>query len=233
MASLFFVAPMLLAYEAGVLVLGPQAVRNGADVWLRGLLDQIGFGQYFLLPLLTCSLLLAWHHTRRERWNVDWSVCYGMLAESSAFGLALLLVAQTQSTLFANHLPAAEVGAAASHIFGRCIGYFGAGIYEELLFRLMLLPAAIASLKWFGMSARWSVVTAVLGTSLLFSAAHYQYDFSLFGLHVASSYGDPFQLFSFSFRFLAGVFFSTLFVQRGFGVTAGSHALYDILIVVF
>src|SRR5688500_7164859 len=35
LASLAFVAPLLLLYEIGVLVLGAHAVRNGADVWLR------------------------------------------------------------------------------------------------------------------------------------------------------------------------------------------------------
>jgi membrane protease YdiL (CAAX protease family) len=72
------------------------------------------------------------------------------------------------------------------------------------------------------------VVIAVLLTSLAFAAAHY-----------AGPYGEPVQLFcstfwfSFSFRFLAGVFFGTLFVYRGFGVAAGTHAGYDILVGVF
>ena len=79
LASLFFVAPLLVAYEGGVVVLGGSAIRNGVDVWLRSGLDQIGFGQYFLLPMLTCGILLAWHHVRKEAWRVEWGVCYGML----------------------------------------------------------------------------------------------------------------------------------------------------------
>src|SRR5687768_11495134 len=62
LASLAFVVPLLIVYEAGVLGMGAQAVRNGADLWLRGLLDMLGFGQYFLLPSLTVVLLLVWHH---------------------------------------------------------------------------------------------------------------------------------------------------------------------------
>jgi hypothetical protein len=54
LAGLAFVAPLLLAYEAGVLWLGPDAIRNAADVWLRNLLDLLGFPQYFLLPVITC-----------------------------------------------------------------------------------------------------------------------------------------------------------------------------------
>ena len=70
LVSLFFVAPMLVAYEGGLLLLGPQAMRNGADAWLRHGLEQLGFGQYFLLPMLTCGLLLAWHHLQRKPWHV-------------------------------------------------------------------------------------------------------------------------------------------------------------------
>ena len=66
MVSLVFVTPILLIYEVGVLLLGPQAMRNGADLWLRHFLDATGFGQYFLLPLLTVFALLAWHHLTHE-----------------------------------------------------------------------------------------------------------------------------------------------------------------------
>jgi hypothetical protein len=37
-------------------------------------------------------------------------------------------------------------------------------------------------------------------------------------------------LFSFVFRATAGVFFAGLFVVRGFGITVGSHAAYDLLV---
>ena len=71
----------------------------------------------------------------------------------------------------------------------------------------------------------WAVVAA----SLLFAAAHYQLDFSIGSWRCAISVGEPFSWMSFSFRALAGAFFSVLFLYRGFGVAAGTHALYDIL----
>jgi membrane protease YdiL (CAAX protease family) len=231
LASLFFVIPMLAAYEGGVLLLGAQATRNGADVWLRRSLDHLGFGQYFLLPALTCGLLLAWHHTRRDDWRINWSTCYGMLAESAVFGAVLLTIAQVQGSFFTASLPEAKIGWVNFTPLGKMIGYLGAGIYEELLFRLMLLPVAIVVLKSIGLPRKWSVGIAAVATGALFAAAHYQFDFTLFGMQFASRYGDTFDWFSFSFRSLAGVFFSLLFVIRGFGITAGSHALYDILVV--
>jgi membrane protease YdiL (CAAX protease family) len=56
-------------------------------------------------------------------------------------------------------------------------------------------------------------------SSLLFSAAHY-----------VGPLGDTFAIYSFTFRFLAGMFFASLFLVRGFGIAAGTHAVYDILV---
>jgi hypothetical protein len=63
---------------------------------------------------------------------------------------------------------------------------------------------------------------AALLAALLFSAFHY-----------VGPYGDPWTLSSFVFRFLAGLLFSVLFLLRGFGIAAWTHALYDIFLFVF
>ena len=135
LTSLVFVLPLLAVYEGGVLVLGMSGVRNGADVWLRQLLELLGFGGYFLLPVLTIGALLAWHHVTQEPWRVRPTVLYGMFVESVLLGLVLLLVAHQQARWFA----ATTSGPAApclAGIFGgvfdwlgRLVAFFGAGIY--------------------------------------------------------------------------------------------------------
>ena len=90
LVSLAFVLPLLLIYEAGVILLGTTAVRNGADVWLRQMLDVFGFGQYFLLPALTIGLLLAWHHVSCDRWQLAPWVLYVMFAECAAASAAAI-----------------------------------------------------------------------------------------------------------------------------------------------
>jgi membrane protease YdiL (CAAX protease family) len=97
----------------------------------------------------------------------------------------------------------------------------GAGLYEELLFRLMLFPIIRAVLRMAGASERAGVITAIIVTSLIFSGAHYE---------LFTGAGDVFRWYTFIARFLAGVFFNLLFVYRGFGICAGSHAAYDIYI---
>jgi membrane protease YdiL (CAAX protease family) len=229
LTSLLFIAPMLLFYEIGVLCLGPQAIRNAADVWLRQLLDTIGFGQYFLLPVLACGALVAWHHTLHQPWRFSWAVLYGMLFESLVFGFLLVVIAGWQSRLMTASISACSAnGGGASSPLATMVAYVGAGIYEEVLFRLMLLPAAWGLMRVFGFSNRTSIVSAVIVTSLIFSAAHYQIDLIIASHRVTTTFGEKFSLSSFIFRFLAGVAFSSLFLLRGFGVTVGSHAMYDL-----
>ncbi len=224
LVSLAFVAPLLITYEFGIVLLGPHAMRNGADTWLRNLLECIGFGQYFLLPFLTCGILLAWHHTRHDRWSLQGGVLTTMLLESMLFALVLLGVAHLQRSLFApvpNAILCSTDERVTAGVVGRLIGYCGAGIYEELLFRLMMLPAIAGGLKWTGLNWRSSWSWAIVATSLIFSAAHYQ---------LFTPGGYAFDWYSFSFRCAAGSFFAIVFVLRGFGIAVGAHALYDILV---
>ncbi len=215
--SLFFVAPLTIIYEAGVLLWG---VQNGADAWMRRLLDLMGFSQHLLLPLLMVCVLLAWHHITHEPWRFSPAVLSPMIAECllSAICLRIVLVLQT-SLIF----PATEpIRMSIADKLKTAVGFLGAGVYEELLFRLVLLSALIWLIRRCWTAKTPGLVLAVLASSLIFSAAHY-----------LGRAGEPFYWFSFLFRFVAGVFFSILFIYRGFGIAAGAHAAYDILVGLF
>jgi hypothetical protein len=98
----------------------------------------------------------------------------------------------------------------------------GAGIYEELLFRVIL----VSGLAWLGvvsfrLRAMQAKLFAVCAGALIFSAFHY-----------VGQFGEPLRLNSFVFRMVAGLMFSGLYVLRGFGITAWTHALYDIFLAV-
>jgi hypothetical protein len=64
------------------------------------------------------------------------------------------------------------------------------------------------------------VAATILGAAI-FSAFHY-----------IGPYGDQLQVYSFVFRMVAGMFFSALYLVRGFGITAWTHALYDVFLAV-
>ena len=97
----------------------------------------------------------------------------------------------------------------------------GAGLYEELLFRVVLVGALLwGSKKLLGWGPVASGMLATMGGALIFSAFHY-----------IGPYGDPFTIQSFTFRAIAGLAFSGLYVLRGFGITAWTHALYDVFLL--
>jgi len=223
LASLFFVLPLLLCYEVGTLWLGSAAVRNGADIWLQEFLATAGINGFLLLPLLTVAILLAWHHTTRQPWRISANVIYTMAAESALLAVVLLAIAHVQTNVLsiAGIKTSCELAEdqLSQDVIGQMVRYFGAGVYEELLFRLILLPLAIVLVGLAFASRKIKITAALVLTSLIFSAAHY-----------VGAQGDAFEFSSFSFRFLAGGFFAILFICRGFGIAAGTHALYDLLV---
>jgi hypothetical protein len=98
----------------------------------------------------------------------------------------------------------------------------GAGVYEELLFRVLLVSAiAFLAQRVFRWRPVVATVLAVVLSALIFAAFHY-----------IGPYGDPLRVDSFVFRFIGGLAFSVLYVTRGFGVTAWTHSLYDLLVLV-
>lgn len=97
----------------------------------------------------------------------------------------------------------------------------GAGLYEELLFRVLLVGlTAWAARKVLGWRPLFADIAATVLGALIFSAFHY-----------IGPFGDRLDVFSFVFRTIAGLFFSALYLTRGFGITAWTHALYDVLLL--
>jgi len=103
----------------------------------------------------------------------------------------------------------------------------GAGIYEELVFRLILICILMLLLQdALRLNHMNSIVLSVLISAALFSAHHHIDFFS--GQPNAT---DPFNWTRFAFRTIAGIYFAVLFAIRGFGITAGTHAFYNIIAV--
>lgn len=228
LVSLAFVAPIVITYELGVLTLGPVALRNAADVWGRQFLRSLGFGQYFLLPLLVCGVLLGWHHIRHDPWQIRRRVVAIMWLESLVLGVALLVLAQAMGQILS---PAFLAAGDSRSTWSKFIGYLGAGFYEELLFRLLLLSGIALVAKRAGLNRRGSLISAIAISSVLFAAVHYRFELSLFGWSIGPQNGDRFTLYSGVFRVAAGLFFGCLFVIRGFGIVVGAHAAYDVLVL--
>ena len=231
--SLTFALPLLLTYEVLAFSLSGHefaGVRNGADVLLKSIFLTLGGRQGLIIfgaLLVGGGSWIVWRDTRAR--TIEPAVFALMMAESVLYAFAFGFVTGTLTGLL---LPGLSlVGFTATLALQSSVGWslptqlmisLGAGIYEELLFRVLL----VSGLAWlmrrifrWGGTAAW--IFAVIAGALIFSAFHY-----------IGPYGDDFGVASFTFRAVAGVLFSGLYVLRGFGVTAWTHALYDVFLAV-
>jgi Type II CAAX prenyl endopeptidase Rce1-like len=222
--SLLFALPLLLFYQTLAVLLshGARAVRNGADVMLQSLFVALA-GSWgpllFMISLIGGGLWLVARDMRAHGSRLRGRVFATMLGESvllaSLFGLA---VGSVTSGVLGLLQTLALPPTRDLDWWTRLMVSMGAGIYEELLFRVVLVGAlATAGRALFGWRPMSAGVAATLGGAAIFSAFHY-----------IGPYGDRLQLYSFLFRMIAGVFFSALYLVRGFGITAWTHALYDV-----
>ncbi len=222
--SLAFILPLLLAYEAGVIWLGggsADTLRAGADAWVRHGLAAFGLTDRWFLPIGLIAGLLAWQAVDRRDWRFHPAVLWGMAVESLLLAVALVglskLVDLGFSRLEGPSLLAASGNA--RHPFAPVVGFLGAGLYEEALFRLALIPLLYKGLRLILVPRLLACTLAITASSLVFSLAHH-----------AGAPGEAFTWFAFIFRWLAGVFFAWVFVVRGFGVAVGTHTAYDLLV---
>jgi hypothetical protein len=141
-----------------------------------------------------------------------------MAVESLVLAVALIGLSRFVDLGFARleRPPALAAGGAG---IAPLVGFLGAGVYEEALFRLALIPALFGAMRLLQTPSVLAGTLAVTGSALLFSIAHH-----------AGAPGEAFTWFAFIFRWLAGVFFAWVFVVRGFGIVVGTHAAYDILV---
>jgi len=223
--SLLYALPLLLFYEGLAFLLSGDAisgVRNGADVllksaflWLGGRDGLVAFG----VVLVGVAAVLVWRDLRRNG-PVRGRYFLGMAVESVVYAVLFGLVAGTLTSLILRGVPLSLGPMARLPLPTQLMISLGAGLYEELLFRVLLvgLLSRLARVG-FGWGPAASGIFAVAVGALVFSAFHY-----------IGPYGDQLELGSFTFRAVAGVLFSALYLLRGFGITAWTHALYDVFL---
>ncbi len=219
---LLFLLPLLALYELGVYWLGgahSDLLRNGADYWMRQWLSSLGRGVDFALPVLVVGVLLVWHWAGNFSWKIRTETFVGMSAESLLFAFSLVVLGQLQDVAFRYYGISSPLLVINHGAASRLVSYVGAGIYEEVLFRLGLLPVCYVAFRVMRLDQQAAIILAIIASSLTFSWAHY-----------VGPGSDTFSLFTFAFRTLAGLFFAVLFRVRGFGITVGTHATYDVLV---
>ena len=221
--GLILVIPLFVLYQIGVLSTG--GVRNGVDflsdvMWFVSngeMLKYIGINVAILLGFLGLTFYL------RRKGTFHPSVFPYVVAESAFYAMFLGTgVVQLMSSLGMGKLLAAGSGAEYGLLTSLVLS-LGAGVYEETVFRLIGMGGLFAlGTRAFNMPKWMGAVFAVILSSLVFS-----------GIHYVGSLGDAFTLGSFMFRFFAGVILAVIFYLRGFAVAVYTHAIYDIIVMVF
>ncbi|MCC6621126.1 MAG: CPBP family intramembrane metalloprotease [Deltaproteobacteria bacterium] len=205
------VVPLVLVYGLGLLHASGHA-RSGVDLVSDQLLARFPTVTYVGIQLGIAVLLVVFALFRRQEAvgaHVRWAA--PSVAEACLWGLglgAIVLFIMDEATLLGPIVVPGE-------LVDRLVLSAGAGLHEELVFRLVLIPVlALAFERLVGLSRAAAIVGAAIVSSLCFAGAH----------HLA---GEPFDGFVFAFRTIAGGVFAALFLWRGFAVSAWAHAAYD------
>jgi membrane protease YdiL (CAAX protease family) len=226
--SLSFALPLLMLYEAMAASIqrANGGLRNGADVLLKSAFTAIAGPRgplIFAVLLVTVMIALIVRDVRRSGDGLRGRVFGLMLAESVVLAIVFGFVVGIITAQLISTLRPLAIGGALDRLglSSALVISLGAGLYEELLFRVILVGALVWIAKHLmGWGPTAASIFAVLGGALVFSAFHY-----------IGPYGDRMELGSFVFRTIAGLAFSGLYVTRGFGITAWTHALYDVFLV--
>lgn len=204
--SLVLIAPLFFLYEVGVLFAGNV---NGADVVTRAVYGALGRTNYLLAASALGLGFLLWIRRAQRQSVLRLDVVLPVVLEAAIYALTLgALVTLVLERLLGLGLD-----------LGEAINAAGAGVHEELVFRLLLCGGLIAALSRTQLSRRAIVIVALIVSSLAFSAAHH-----------LGPYGEPFTQHAFAFRCLAGLVFGLVFYFRSLAHAVYAHTFYDLLV---
>ena len=213
--NFLFVLPLLIIYETLILISGTP-IRNGADVIVKLFFNLVGIKTLIGFTLIIISIYAYIVFSNKDTASETIYPAYFvmMFIESVAYAIALgpVVIRLTQKVALAAPAPL-QLG-----VIERIVASIGAGIYEEFIFRLVLISGLIYLFEKFLKLNNWqAALFAIFWASLIFS-----------GFHYVGELADKFDAASFLFRFIAGVILSLLYFLRGYAIAVYTHAIYDL-----
>lgn len=219
--SYLIAIPLLLLYELLIWISQPpdQAVRISVDILFKTFFQFLGINAISATLFVTAFLGAVVLYLKREELpHLRSSYFLSMILESAVYAvlITVIIVGLLEAVLTMNLLQSAG-SLNKIQMFALSLG---AGLYEELFFRVILVGGlSLLFLNFFSKKITAYIVSALIA-ALIFSGVHY-----------IGQYGDFFTLGSFLFRFLFGLALNVIYVTRGFGIAAWTHALYDIFVI--
>ena len=228
-SRLAWIAPPLVVVV--ILIALQLASRKRWDFGLGDILPMVVECILLAVPLIVLSLFLnSPAEPEGDIGRFDNSVARIQIESvpscSSATGGSLSPAATETGNAGANPLRNSTMGN--KSLLADIVTGIGAGIYEELVFRLILICVLMLLFQdVLGISRKSSIILSVLVSAALFSAHHH-----IVFVNGQLGQSAAFNWTEFGFRTIAGIYLAVLFAIRGFGITAGTHAFYDIIATV-
>lgn len=202
-SSLVLIFPLLLAYEIGVLFAGRV---NGADVVTRLLYVALGTRTAYMIVYAGIALAYLVWIRKQQRWGtLRLEIAMPVILEAAIYAMTLGALI----TLVLDKLLGLGVDK------DSLISALGAGVHEEVVFRLGLFAGLASLLR----EQKFALPFALVVSSLLFAGAH----------HVGA-HGEAFTAHVFAYRTLAGCAFGAIFWYRSLAHAVYAHTLYDIVV---
>ncbi len=229
---LLFLLPIIVLYELGSMgVFGPVGNALEAHQMLVRFFNVFGAAGLHLPALALITMLLIQHVLSKDPLRLSFGVWIKMIAESAFLTGPLIVMvmllkpmggggAEFVGEMVIQNTPASSSGGSQA---SQVMLAFGASLYEEMLFRLVLITMIHFLISdVLGFSETKGFLFGLILSSLVFAWHHDQ----VFHLDGSLNFRLAF------FYFLAGMYFGLLFLMRGLGIAVGVHLFYDLLVLV-
>tara|TARA_X000001036_G_scaffold99974_1_gene93117 strand:- start:570 stop:1274 length:705 start_codon:yes stop_codon:yes gene_type:complete len=216
--SFIITLPIFLFYELGLFLMrGTEfsSIKNGADALIEDMIATLGFDIFYISSsvFLLAFFIIAYYQKKNyDSFTIYKSYLSIMLLESFLYALLLFLLLGNMSLYL--------MDISVEDIKFNIILSLGAGIYEELIFRVFSIFIFYRFINFIFKSMRHfsTQFFALLLSSILFSLFHFMGT-------------ESFSQEAFTIRFIAGILLGILYINRGFGITAITHSFYDIFVI--
>ena len=219
--SLGFIIPFLVLYELicfFYFVGENYQIRNSADVIIRDFFNIFGpiADQFYALTLVAVLFFIFFvHKSEKNKFPIKYNFLIIMLIEGILLGF-LMLVLLNNSSIFSTPKYLYQ-----DNLLLNLYLCIGAGIWEEILFRLFIFSILFTLLgSIFKEKAILQIFLSLIVSSILFSLFHY-----------IGNNADIFQLNTFIIRFIGGFVLGVIYFYRGFGISVMTHISYDFILV--
>jgi len=214
---LLFLFPLVATYEFGSILVRPTAWPERqlvAHSLIQRLLSWFGASGFWLPAVALVLTLLLWHILGRHPWRVRGRLLPLMVVESLVLTVPLFVLGQVM-------MEAARGAAREFDLREQIVLALGAGIYEELVFRLYLIVLLMRLFEGvLKLPDKFGGPLAIGVSALIFAACHF-----------APIGREPLAWKHFLLLVLAGGYLGQVFVWRGLGIAAGCHVSFNLILL--